>query len=178
MPEQLERILAQWRAEKPHLDVSPMAVIGRLGRASAAVDARLGATFAEHDMDASTFDVLATLLRSGPPYSLAPGALSRDAMISSSAVAQRLNKLETRGLLTRAANPDDGRGTLVTLTAAGHTLIEASLPDHLATEHAIIGSLTKSEQAQLAALLQLLEEGACATTQRGVSERAPQHNVE
>ncbi|MGO2542704.1 MAG: MarR family winged helix-turn-helix transcriptional regulator, partial [Specibacter sp.] len=105
MPDQLERILAQWHAEKPHLDVSPMAVIGRLSRASSAVDTRLAATFAKHGLDASTFDALATLLRSGPPYTLAPAALARDAMISTSAVAQRLNKLESRGLVTRTANP-------------------------------------------------------------------------
>lgn len=160
MPDQLERILAQWHTEKPHLDVSPMAVIGRLSRASSAVDTRLAATFAKHALDASTFDALATLLRSGPPYTLTPAALARDAMISTSAVAQRLNKLESRGLVTRTANPDDGRGTLVGLTRAGKKLVEAVLPDHLATEHAIIGALTASEQAQLATLLQKLTDEA------------------
>ena len=49
-----------------------------------------------HGLDSSTFDVLATLLRSGRPYSLTPAALARDAMVSTSAVAQRLNKLEGR----------------------------------------------------------------------------------
>jgi len=160
MADQLDRILAQWHAEKPGLDVSPMAVVGRLSRAASAVDARLAATFAGHGLDSSTFDVLATLLRSGPPYSLAPAALARDAMISTSAVAQRLNKLEARGLVARKANPDDGRGTLVSLTPAGRNLIEAALPDHLATEHALTGALTKKEQAQLAALLQKLTDAA------------------
>jgi DNA-binding MarR family transcriptional regulator len=160
MTEQLDRIIAQWHQEKPELDVAPMAVIGRLGRAAAAVDTRLAATFATHGLDSSTFDALATLLRSGSPYSLTPAALARDAMISTSAVAQRLNKLETRGLVQRTANPDDGRGTLVTLTAAGKELIEAVLPDHLTTEHAIIAALTAAEQAQLARLLQRLAEAA------------------
>lgn len=135
-----------------------MAVIGRLSRASSTVDTRLAATFAKHGLDASTFDALATLLRSGPPYRLAPAALARDAMISTSAVAQRLNKLESRGLVTRTANPDDRRGTLVGLTPAGKTLVEATLPDHLATEHAITSVLTASEQAQLATLLQKLTD--------------------
>lgn len=160
MAEQLDRILSQWRTEKPDLDVSPMAVIGRLSRAASAVDARLAATFARHGLDASTFDVLATLLRSGHPYSLTPAALARDAMISSSAVAQRLNKLERRGLVARGANPDDGRGTLVSLTPVGRDLIEAVLPDHLAAEHAITGTLTDAEQAQLATLLQKLGDAA------------------
>ncbi|ALO66389.1 MarR family transcriptional regulator [Arthrobacter alpinus] len=160
MADHLERILSQWNIEKPELDVSPMAVIGRLSRAASAVDTRLAATFAQHGMDASTFDALATLLRSGPPYSLTPAALARDAMISSSAVAQRLNKLENRGLVSRGANPDDGRGTLVSLTPAGRELIETSLPDHLATEHAITGVLSNAEQAQLANLLERITAAA------------------
>lgn len=160
MAEQLERILAQWRTERPDLDASPMAVIGRLSRAAAAVDARLAKNFAAHGLDASSFDALATLLRSGHPYSLTPASLARDAMISTSAVAQRLNKLEARGLVSRTANPDDGRGTLVALTAAGRNMVEAALPGHLATERVIIDSLTKVEQAQLAALLQRISDAA------------------
>ena len=160
MADHLERILSQWNTEKPELDVSPMAVIGRLSRAASAVDTQLAATFAQHGMDASTFDALATLLRSGPPYSLTPAALANDAMISSSAVAQRLNKLESRGLVSRGANPDDGRGTLVSLTPAGRELIETSLPDHLTAEHAITSALSKAEQAQLATLLERITAAA------------------
>ncbi|ALE06591.1 MarR family transcriptional regulator [Arthrobacter sp. ERGS1:01] len=162
MTEQLDRIIAQWHQEKPELDVSPMAVIGRLGRAAAAVDTRLAANFARHDLDSPSFDVLATLRRSGSPFSLTPAALARDAMISTSAVAQRLNKLEARKLVQRTANPDDGRGTLVTLTPRGLAVIDAALPDHLAAEHAITGALTVAEQQQLAALLQRLTDSADA----------------
>lgn len=160
MTDQLDRILAQWHAEKPHLDVSPMAVIGRLSRAASAVESRLAATFAAHGLDSSTFDVLATLLRSGHPHSLTPAALARDAMVSTSAVAQRLNKLEARGLVARTANPDDGRGTLVSLTPAGRDLIEVTLPHHLSTEHSITSALSQAEQAQLAALLQKITDAA------------------
>ncbi|KGJ71713.1 MarR family transcriptional regulator [Cryobacterium roopkundense] len=156
----LDRILEQWHAERPDLDASPMAVIGRLSRASVDVDARLGATFARHGLDSSSFDVLATLLRTGHPHQLAPADLARDAMISTSAVAQRLNKLEQRGLIERGANPHDGRGTLVTLTTAGRDLIEEALPDHLLTEHAIVSELSAAEQAQLAALLQRVSDAA------------------
>lgn len=160
MSDPVDRILDQWHAERPDLDASPMAVIGRLSRASVAVDARLAATFARHGLDSSSFDVLATLLRSGHPHELAPAELARDAMITTSAVAQRLNKLEHRGLIVRGANPHDGRGTLVTLTTAGRDLVEAALPDHLRTEHAIVGGLSPAEQAQLAALLQRVADAA------------------
>ena len=160
MPDHVDRIIEQWHAEKPGLDVSPMAVIGRLSRTTLVVESRLARTFAQHGLDAASFDVLATLLRSGAPYRIAPLGLAREAMISTSAVAQRLNKLESRGLVTRQANPDDGRGTLVALTDAGRDLIETALPDHLETEHAITAALSIDEQALLAVLLQRIRTAA------------------
>jgi len=160
MADQVDRILEQWKAEKPDLDVSPMAIVGRLTRAALAVESRLANTFARYGLDASSFDVLATLLRSGAPYRISPVELARDAMISTSAVAQRLNKLEARGLVSREANPDDGRGTLVALTAAGRELIETALPPHLEAEHAITATLSAEERTLLAALLQRINEAA------------------
>lgn len=157
MADRVDRILEQWRAEKPGLDVSPMAVIGRLSRATLAVESRLAATFARHGLDASSFDVLATLLRSGAPYRITPVELAREAMISTSAVAQRLNKLESRGLVARQVNPADGRGRVVALTDTGKDLVERVLPDHLETERAIVGELSSEEQSVLAMLLERIE---------------------
>jgi len=160
MTDQVDRIIEQWQREKPGLDVSPMAVIGRLGRAALTVDARLAGTFAQHRLDASSFDVLATLLRSGAPYRISPMELAHEAMISTSAVAQRLNRLESRGLVARETNPNDGRGTLVVLTDTGKVMIEKALPDHLETERAILSTLTRAEQSTLAILLGRIENAA------------------
>ena len=160
MPDQVDRIIEQWHAEKPELDVSSMATLGRLSRTTLVVESCLAETFARHGLDAPSFDVLATLLRSGAPYRIAPLELAREAMISTSAVAQRLNKLESRGFVTREANPDDGRGTLVLLTDAGRDLIETALPDHLETEHAITAVLSIDEQALLGVLLQRISTAA------------------
>ena len=172
MADQVDRILEQWKSERPDLDVSPMAVIGRLSRTALAVDARLAATFARYGLDASACDVLATLLRSGPPYRITPAALARDAMISTSAVAQRLNKLQSQGLVNRESNPDDGRGTLVALTDAGKRLIETALVPHVETERAITEVLSIEEQSILIALLQRISEAA-ATRLAAAPDRSP-----
>ena len=148
------------RMRKPGLDGSPMAVIGRLSRTAPTVESRLADTFARHGLDASSFDVLATLLRSGAPYRIAPAHLAQAAMTSTSAVAQRLNKLESRGLVRREMNPNDGRGTLVALTDAGKELVEKALPDHLETERAIVATLSLEEQAVLAGLLRRIDDAA------------------
>ncbi|WP_437386755.1 MarR family winged helix-turn-helix transcriptional regulator [Plantibacter flavus] len=156
MNTRVDDILAQWHAERPDLDVSPMAVIGRLSRAASAVDSRLGATFAEHGLDSASFDVLATLLRAGTPHELSPKDLAHWSMVTSSAIAQRVNKLVERGLVTRRPSEVDGRGTVVALTAEGRTVIEQALPDHLATEHGILASFSPAEREQLASLLERL----------------------
>ncbi|GAA3395079.1 MarR family winged helix-turn-helix transcriptional regulator [Cryptosporangium minutisporangium] len=162
MTDHVDGILAQWHRERPDLDVSPMAVIGRLSRAAVAVDARLARNFAAHGLDRASFDVLATLLRNGPPHRLTPAALAADSMITSSAVAQRLNRLEARGLVARAPNPEDGRGSLVTLTPAGKAAVEETLPDHLATEEELLADLSPAERTVLADLLARLLRSAGA----------------
>ncbi|MFT2691961.1 MarR family winged helix-turn-helix transcriptional regulator [Clavibacter zhangzhiyongii] len=153
----VDRILTQWAAERPDLDASPMAVVGRLARAAAALAAELDRTFARHGIDASTFDVLATLRRQGAPHRLPPAQLARESMITTSAVAQRLNRLEGLGLVARLPRPEDGRGKLVELTAAGRQLVDRVLPDHLATEEALLAPLDARERRTLAELLGRLD---------------------
>ena len=158
MPDHVERVLEQWRTQRPDLDVSPMAVLGRLSRLSQVVSVELRKTFAAHGLDAASFDVLATLRRSDPPHCLTPTELMLSAMITSGGITQRLDRLEERGLVTRARSVHDGRGVHVTLTEAGRELIDAALPDHVATEERLLEPLTPTQREQLAATLRTLLE--------------------
>ncbi len=164
----VDLIVEQWAAQRPELDVSPMEVFGRLARANRLMEQQLDTAFGRHGLDSGSFDVLATLLRAGPPHRLTAGALQRSAMITSSAVAQRLNRLEGRGLVTRSQNQDDARATDVTLTGRGHALISAALPDHVANEHRLLQGLSGRQRAELAVLLRSLIqsiEGAAPSPQ-------------
>lgn len=152
----VETVLEQWASERPDIDVSPMGVIGRLSRAAHRIDDRLGRNFALHGIDAATFDVLATLRRSGVPYTLTPKDLLESSMVTSSAIAQRLNKLEADGLIERTASESDGRRKKVHLTSKGRHLIDVVLPGHVAVERSILESLTPDQQATLAELLKAL----------------------
>ncbi|MFJ4436135.1 MarR family winged helix-turn-helix transcriptional regulator [Streptomyces sp. NPDC088923] len=153
MADHVERVLGQWAAERPALDVSPMAVIGRVKRLHRFAEAATRRTFAAHGLDHASFDVLATLLRGGAPYRLTPAALMRDAMVTSGAITQRLDRLEERGLVSRAPSPEDGRGVLVSLTEAGRALVDETLPDHLATEEGLLAGLDPAGRAALAEAL-------------------------
>ncbi|MEU4668126.1 MarR family transcriptional regulator [Amycolatopsis sp. NPDC023774] len=158
MADHVDSVLEQWAAQRPDLDVSPMAVIGRLKRVSRLIDTELARTFAKHGLDAASFDVLATLRRSDPPHRLTPTDLMRTAMVTSGAVTQRLDRLEDRGLIARSRSETDGRGILVALTVEGRSLIDRALPDHLDTEHRVLDPLDPPAQAALADALRVLLE--------------------
>ena len=151
-------VLGQWAAQRPDLDVSPMAVIGRLSRASQLIGTELRRTFSAHGLDSASFDVLATLRRSGPRHRLSPTELMRTSMVTSGAITQRVDRLEARGLVTRSPSESDGRSAYVTLTEAGRALIDAALPDHVATETRLLAGLTSAQRDALADLLRALLE--------------------
>jgi len=149
----VDRILAQWRSERPDLDCSPMGIIGRISQLQREVHLAQRATFARHGLDVPSFDVLAALRRAGPPYQLTPTALMRTALVTSGAITQRLDRLEERGLITRERSPDDGRAVVVSLTDAGRAALDAALPDHLDTERTLLDGLSDDDRRQLAGLL-------------------------
>ncbi|MGY1746253.1 MarR family winged helix-turn-helix transcriptional regulator [Blastococcus sp. SYSU D00695] len=149
----VDLILEQWARERPDLDCSPMGVVGRVTQLQREVHLAQRATFARHGLDAASFDVLAALRRAGPPYQLTPTALMRTALVTSGAITQRLDRLEERGLITRARSASDGRGVVVTLTDAGRAALDAALPDHLETERRLLAGLSEQERVELAGLL-------------------------
>jgi DNA-binding MarR family transcriptional regulator len=156
MSDSVDEILRQWREQRPDLDTSDMGPVGRLSRVAAAIAARQRTTFAKHDMDASAFDVLATLRRNRAPHKLTPSQLAASSMITTSATAQRLNRLEEQGLVRRLRRADDARGIEVELTDAGKQLVDETLPAHLQTERDVMSGLTVEQQATLSHLLGLM----------------------
>ncbi|MFI7677084.1 MarR family winged helix-turn-helix transcriptional regulator [Actinophytocola sp. NPDC049390] len=154
MGDHLDMVLEQWAAVRPDLDASPMGVIGRLSRLARVLDTELNRTFAEHDLDRPSFDVLATLRRNDRP--LTPAELMRSSMITSGAVTQRVDRLAARGLVARTPSPTDGRVVHVSLTDEGRALIDRALPDHVANEHRILAALTEEDRDALADVLRRL----------------------
>src|SRR5262245_1191508 len=152
----VDRVREQWARQHPELDTRPLAVIARLGRAARYADQGLADFFAQHGLSRADWDVLASLRREGPPYSLSPTALYRGLMRTSGAMSQRLASLERKGLVERGLDPTDRRGVVVTLTAEGRGLVDRIGADHLANERRLLAPLTGDEQDTLAALLRKL----------------------
>ncbi|OZE02491.1 MarR family transcriptional regulator [Rhodococcus sp. 05-2255-3B1] len=149
----VDRILQQWTVERPDVDVSPMAVIGRISRAASVLDKRIQVTLAEYGLQAGEFDLIATLRRTGAPHRLTVGQLLDSAMVTSGAITNRLNRLTDKGLIEREIDPTNRRVIIVQLTPAGLDAVDAALPAHVANEEALLTSLTPGERSQLATLL-------------------------
>lgn len=149
----MDRVLAQWAETRVDLDLTPVGVIARLGRTTAYLDAGINAGLAEFGLSRGSWDVLASLRRSGSPYRLSPTQLYQALMRTSGAMTHRLYRLERSGLITRLPDPDDGRGLLVELTLTGVQLVDQVAPAHLANEQSLLAALSVEEQIQLANLL-------------------------
>jgi DNA-binding MarR family transcriptional regulator len=155
----VDRILEQWQRERPDLDSSPIGVIGRISRLARELEARLEPVYKAHGLEPGWHDVLATLRRTGPPYQLRPTEFTDALMLTSSGTTKRLDRLEHAGLITRAPDPADRRGTLITLTPKGLELIDNVTEAHLDNERNLLAALSESEQRRLADILRKLRLG-------------------
>ena len=149
----VDRILAQWRQERPDLELAPMALIGRIKRLSLYLSREMEKTWAKYDLNAASFDVLATLRRSGPSFALSPGDLMATTMVTSGTMTNRIDQLEKAGLVERRQSPEDRRSFLISLTDEGFGVIDAAVADHVKTQEKLVSGLAAEDRRQLDALL-------------------------
>jgi DNA-binding MarR family transcriptional regulator len=152
----LDEIVAQWRRERPDLNVAPLGLMGRLLRAANLADATFAEGIAEYGLQPGWFDLLAALRRTGAPYELNPTQLVRATLISSGGMTKRLDRLTEAGLVRRRPDPDDRRGTLVGLTRRGLATIDDAIRTHVANEDRVLGALSAAERRTLDGLLRRL----------------------
>jgi DNA-binding MarR family transcriptional regulator len=156
MQDEVDRLVAAWARERSDLDVRPLEVLSRVTRLARHVDRARGAAFAAHDLEGWEFDVLAALRRAGKPYMLSPGALVAQTLVTSGTMTNRIDRLESRGLVTRQPDPNDRRGVRVRLTTRGKDSVDSALADLLDSEQELLAALSTRQQDQLSALLRSL----------------------
>jgi len=154
--DEVDRIVAAWRRERPDLDVAPLEVLSRVTRLARHLDRARGAAFAAHGLEGWEFDVLAALRRAGAPYELSPGQLTAETLVTSGTMTNRIDRLEQRELVRRRPDPADGRGVLVELQDAGRELVDTALADLLDRERTLLASLAADDAAALATALRRL----------------------
>jgi DNA-binding MarR family transcriptional regulator len=149
-------VIVRWSEERPELDLSSIAVIGRLLRVANLLEQRFERLFREHGFSFWAFTVLTALRRAGEPYRLTPSQLQSAGMVSAAAVTKRISRLEELGLVERIPDPNDKRGTLVALTRRGLKLIDTLGERYLEEERTAIAALDPKQRSALAQLLKQL----------------------
>jgi len=154
--DEVDRLVSAWARERPDLDVGPLEVLSRVTRLARHLDRARRGAFEAHDLEVWEFDVLAALRRAGRPYVLSPGQLLAQTLVTSGTMTNRVDRLESRGLVQRMPDPADRRGVHVRLTPRGKERVDAALADLLARERELLASLTDAEQQELSTLLRAL----------------------
>jgi len=154
--DEVDRLVAAWRRERPDLDVRPLEVLSRVTRLARHLDRARRTAFAEHGLEPWEFDVLSALRRAGNPYQLSPGQLLTQTLVTSGTMTNRIDRLAAKGLVVRGPDPSDRRGVLVRLTDEGRELTDGALAGLLKNERELLAALPPERLESLADLLRTL----------------------
>lgn len=115
------------------------------------------------DLAVKEYDVLYTLSRCPGPVRLSE--LNRHVLLSQPALSRMVDRLADRGLVSRAADPRDGRGVSLSLTAEGRAVQRRIGWRHgRSVAQAMLSRLTPGELRQLEQLCGKLVEPASVRT--------------
>lgn len=151
--DRIDEILSQWQQELPQLDVSALAVVGRVLRIARLLEKHRETLLAEYGLNVWSFDVVATLRRQGYPYQLKPTDLYSLLMLSSGAMTNRIDRLEQEGIVQRLRDESDRRSVMVQLTAKGIELADTIMPVLLAREQQLLAQFTTPDDAETLTVL-------------------------
>jgi DNA-binding MarR family transcriptional regulator len=170
----VDRIIRQWREQRPDLDPSGKAVTGRIARAADLIARRNQEVFAPLGIKGGEYSALSALRRVGAPYELSPSQMSEQLMVTSGGLSLMLDRLERAGLVRRRPHPEDRRSVLVSLTDEGVRTINEAMTAHAAVELDVVSGLSPREVTQLAGLLaKLLRTNEQPRRGRDLTRAAP-----
>jgi DNA-binding MarR family transcriptional regulator len=68
-------------------------------------------------------------------------------------MTNRIDRLESKNLVSRQPDPTDGRGVLVQLTGSGKTAVDRALDELLAREKSLLANVSAADRDKLATVL-------------------------
>lgn len=153
----LDKFISDWSKERPELDTAQLAIFGRITRISQRMRKVFNGWLSLNGLTWETFDIIATLRRSGPPYGLSPSALYEACLLSSGAMTNRIDRVEHLGLVTREPYSMDRRSVQVVLTTKGKRLADRAADVHFrACKRILDMAFSATEQREFADLLRKL----------------------
>ena len=114
---------------------------------------------ADLELSAGEWGVLSNLATAEDDAALTPSQLAEATSVAPSSMTHRLDRMTERGLITRAADPDNRTRVLVTLTDQGWETFKAAIREANIVEADVLGPLSLGQREELAALLELVIAG-------------------
>jgi DNA-binding MarR family transcriptional regulator len=145
-----------WLRERPGTPVESIGIVTRVWRLAKLFGEDRRRILAKAGADSAILDLLSVLRRAGAPYRLTTRELTERTRVTAGAISQRVARAERAGLVQRAGAADGSRAVFVTLTPAGHALVERLVDRVLHREAELIAGLTPPQRTALTELLRLL----------------------
>lgn len=122
-----------------------------LFRAQHEIFGEISADFEDTGLLQGEYDVLLTITRA-PEMTARLRDVTRNMLISQPSVSRLVDRMVTRGLVSKCADPEDGRGALVTATDQGARTFRSIAAVH---GRSIAERMSKLDDAELQTLLAL-----------------------
>jgi DNA-binding MarR family transcriptional regulator len=132
-------------------DARAMAAVTAIMRVQQILLAQLDGLLRPHGLTFARYEAL-VLLSFSREGALPMRLIGQRLMVHPTSVTNTIDRLEQDGLVVRKPNPQDGRGTLAEITAAGRELVAAATRDLMAAEFGMGGY----QDAQLEQLTEIL----------------------
>lgn len=145
-----------WLRERPGSPVGGIGIVTRVWRLAKLFGEDRRRILAAAGADPATLDLLSVLRRAAAPYQLTTRELTERTRVTAGAISQRVARAENSGLVQRAPAGDGSRAVIVSLTPAGHALVERLVDRVLYRETELISCLATQQRATLIGLLRLL----------------------
>jgi DNA-binding MarR family transcriptional regulator len=138
----IDETIRTWSEQRPDLDFASMSLSLKLNSIVRAVSDEIAQQIDDLGINLGEFDVLATLRRHGRGAKLTPKEISAATFVTPSGLTNRLSRLEKMGLISRQADPNDGRGALIKITPAGKRVADRGIEIVVAIEDRYMNDLS------------------------------------
>jgi len=159
----IDETIRTWSDERPDLNFASMELSLKLNSIVRAVSDELARQLEDLGINLGEFDVLATLRRHGRGAKLTPKEIAAATFVTPSGLTSRLARLEKMGLISRQADPRDGRGALIKITTAGKRVADRGIEIVVSTQDRYMNELSeqmkKGLDQSMTRLLKTLEVG-------------------
>lgn len=149
----IDELRAEWSEQRPELDTEAMGVVLRIQALAKILGDQAAERLSEYSLHWWQYDVLSALRRQGRPYRLMATELAEAGRLTSGAMTNRIDRLESEGLVRRLHDPQDRRRVLVELTASGRKLVERAMVARFEAAARALSGLSRQQRRQLSNLL-------------------------